>query len=63
VDADQTPEFDVGEITPANQVTKVTLRDSSVDRERLEIEELGPRCRCCEAAANLPAGLVILAAK
>jgi hypothetical protein len=54
MNANETPELDVGEITPANQGPKVTLGESGVGRERLEVEELGPGLRRgrCEAAAN-----------
>ena len=45
VDADEAAEFDVGEVTPANQIPKVALGDSGVGRERLAIEELRPRGR------------------
>jgi hypothetical protein len=52
MNANETPELDVGEITPANQVPKVTLGDSGVGREGLEVEELGPGAGCCAAAVN-----------
>jgi len=56
VDADQAAEFDVGQGTPTNQIPKVTLADAAVDREGAEIEELGPGCECCGAAANPSVG-------
>ena len=42
MDADEATEFDVGEGTPANQITKVALGDFGVGGERLEVEELRP---------------------
>jgi hypothetical protein len=55
MDADETAEFDVGEIVPANQVPKVTLADLGVGGERVEVEELGPgRGGCCGTTAANP---------
>jgi len=57
MNTNETTEFDVREITSANQAPKVTLGDSGVGREGLEIEELGPgRGGCCGTAANPSVG-------
>jgi len=40
VDANETTKLDVREITPANQVPEMTLGETAVEREGLEVEEL-----------------------
>jgi len=45
VDANETAELDVREITPANQVPEMTLGETAVEREGLEVEELRPGLR------------------
>jgi hypothetical protein len=57
MNTNEATEFGMREITPANQVPKVTLADAAVDRERLEVEELRPgRGGCCGAPANPSVG-------
>ena len=45
MDANETAELDMREITPANQVPEMTLGETAVEREGLEVEELRPGLR------------------
>jgi len=54
MNTNEATEFGMWEITPADQVPKMTLADGRIRGQRLEIEELGPGWGgCCGTAANL----------